>query len=138
MPLIQLPNDETAIIVQRKTLSERKIKEISHAYMDSVAVIGKLASMGYDTDNPQTWGAYTQLTEQEQGMIDAYEGVLIVAMLKEWSLGDLPTTESIYDLPGGTFRVLKDACEAEWLEASEDFSPDGVINPKADTAGSSD
>jgi hypothetical protein len=138
MPHIQLPNDETATIVQRNTLTERKVREISHAYMASIAVIGKLTKAGYESEDPTTWSHYSELTKEEQTSIDAYEGVLIVAMLKEWSRGELPTQESIYEVPGPTFRALKEACEAEWMSATEDFSPDGVINPKADTAASSD
>ena len=58
-------------------------------------------------------------------------GRFIAGMVKSWSLGDLPTTESALDLPKAVFDELANAC-AEEYNKRPDFSPDP--DPKAPTA----
>lgn len=132
MPHIQLPGDNAATIHARGALTERKVRSISNAYMAALGVIGKLEKAGYDPTNSTTWHAYNELTPEERDALNGHEAALIVAFVKEWSLGTLPTTESVLDLPSDIFTAIKEACEAEWMGSTkDDFGPDGVANPLA-------
>ena len=52
-------------------------------------------------------------------------------MVKQWSLGDLPTADSALDLPKNVCEQLDEACANEYNQ-TPDFSPD--IDPKAPIA----
>jgi len=97
------------------------------------ATVARLIELGYDENNPTTWSAYSKLDETEREAVDGYEAALIVGMVKSWSLGDLPTVETVYDLPSDTFKALATACGDAYSQA-EEFGPDGVTDPKAPTA----
>jgi hypothetical protein len=97
------------------------------------ATIARLLELGYDESDPKTWSAYSKLDEAEREAVDGYEAALIVGMVKSWSLGDLPTVDTVYDLPSETFRALATVCGDAYSQA-EEFGPDGVTDPKAPTA----
>lgn len=93
----------------------------------------KLVSLGYDESNPATWSVYGDLTDEQRNALDGYEAAMVVGFVKSWSLGELPTMDTVYDIPRSTFRVLADAAQAEWNRGDE-FGPDGVTDPKAPTS----
>jgi hypothetical protein len=133
MPAIELPGSASAIIATRSEITERTSRSISRAYMVAGATVARLIELGYNENDPTTWSAYAKLSPDEQNAVDGYEAALIVGMVKSWSLGDLPTADSVYDLPSETFKALATACADEY-NRSEEFSPDGVTDPKAPTA----
>lgn len=133
MPALELPNSASAIIATRAEISERTSRSISRSYMIAGATIARLLELGYDESDPKTWSAYSKLDEAEREAVDGYEAALIVGMVKSWSLGALPTVDTVYDLPSETFRALATACADAYSQA-EEFGPDGVTDPKAPTA----
>ena len=133
MPALELPNGASAIITTRAEISERTSRNISRAYMVAGATVARLLELGYNEEDPTTWSAYSKLDDSESEAVDGYEAALIVGMVKSWSLGELPTLDSVYDLPSETFRALATACGDAYSQTQE-FGPDGVTDPKAPTA----
>ena len=135
MPAINLPNDVSAIIKSRGELSERAVKAISNSYMTAGATVAKMTQGGFREDDPNTWHVWNDLSDADVENVNAYQAVLILNMLKSWSLGDLPTAETVLDIPSVIFQALAAACSTEWSKRA-DFSPDGVVDPLAPTADS--
>ena len=134
MPLVELPNGQSAVIINRENLSERANRAIVRSYMAAAGAAAKLASSGFDDANPETWGAIAGLAETDQNALDGYQATLICHMVTSWTLGELPTPETVLDLSKATFDALSTACSDEFNQ-SEDFGPDAVLDPKADIAG---
>jgi hypothetical protein len=133
MPLVELPNGQSAIIKNRADVSERIARLISRAFMNAASSAMKLSELGFDETKPETWTTYAQLSESDKDNLDLYQSILIESMVQSWTLGDLPTQDSALDLPKATFDALALACSNEFNDIT-DFSPDGAINPKAPIA----
>mgnify|MGYP003341696585 CR=1 FL=1 len=100
--------------------------------MRAAGTAAKLQAQGFDETKPETWSTFSQISDEDQDNLDGYQAALIVNMVRSWTLGDLPTLESALDLPKATFDALVLAC-AEEFNRTEEFGPDGVVDPKADT-----
>lgn len=133
MPLIELPNSQSAVIVSKDELTERATRAIARAYMAAAGAASNIAKQGFNELDPSTWSVLTSVPEEEQEALDGYQVALIAHMVKSWTLGDLPTTESALDLPKATFDALVTAC-ADEFNRTTDFGPDGALDPKAATA----
>jgi len=131
MPAINLPNGQSAILYSRDEISERIARSISRAYMKAAGTAAKLTASGFDDSKPETWAVFSEISEEDQNNLDGYQAELIVGMVKSWSFGDLPTTDSALDLPKATFEALAAACSDEF-NGQIDLSPN--IDPKALTA----
>ena len=131
MPAINLPNGQSAILFNTEEISERTNRMISRAFMKAAGSAAKLNNLGFDDSKPETWSIFAEISDEDQANLDGYQAALIVGMVKSWSLGDLPTTESALDLPKAVFDELANAC-AEEYNKRPDFSPDP--DPKAPTA----
>ena len=134
MPLIQLPNNQSAVIASREEITERTSRAISRAYMRAAGTAAKLATLGFDDKDPKTWGLFADISEDDQANLDGYQAQLIVGLVKQWTLGDLPTLESALDLPKATFDALSEACGVEFNGSTVNTEPD--VDPKAPTADS--
>lgn len=134
MPIIELPNGQSAVIRSREEISERISRTISRAYLEAVSVAAKLVKTGFDDANPASWDALASLNDTERNALDGYQVALVVGMISSWTLGDLPTHDTALDLPKATFDALVNACSEEFQGKSEEFGPDGVEDPKAPTA----
>jgi hypothetical protein len=132
MPAIELPNGDSAILHSRKDITERSVRKVANSYMSLGSTAAKLMSLGFDETKPETWYVWTQLTESEKDGMKDYQSEIIIAMLKSWSRGELPTIDGLLDLPSETYDALSEACAKEY-NGVEDFSPDGVADPKAPT-----
>ena len=55
-------------------------------------------------------------------------------MVKGWTLGDLPTMETVGDLPAGTYALLAEQSVAATRDETE-YGVDGASDPKAVTEG---
>ena len=131
MPVIELPNNQSAIIKTRDEITERVSRRIASAYMRAAGSAAKLAEKGLDEKDPTTWTVWADVSDEDQANLDGYQAELIVGLVTSWTLGDLPTTDSCLDLPKPTFDALALAC-AEEFNNVVDTSPD--IDPKAPTA----
>ena len=132
MPAVELPNGQSAIIYSKDEISERIARRISRAYMSAASSASKLSEKGFDAENPATWGIFQDVSDDERNAIDGYQAELIAGMVRSWTFGELPTTETALDLARKTFELLAGACGDEF-NRTEDFSPDGAIDPKAPT-----
>lgn len=133
MPLIELPNGQSAVIKAREEITERQSRSVSKAYLRAATSAVALAELGFDDKDPSTWGVVGKLSDEDQEGLTAYQAQLIVALVSSWTLGDLPTADSVLDLPKATFDALSEACATEYNKTN-DFTPDGVKDPKAPTA----
>ena len=134
MPAVELPNGGSAILFTKDEISERTNRLINDAFMRASAQGAQLVSKGFDANKPETWHIYTDLAPEERADLDHYQSVLIVGMVKQWSLGELPTLDSVLELPKKTYEMLAKACSDEFNKEDLDFSPDGAIDPKVGTA----
>jgi len=132
MPLIQLPNNQSAVIAGRDEITERTNRAIAQAYMKAAGTAAKLASLGFDDNDPKTWGIFADISEQDQANLNGYQAQLIVGLVKQWTLGDLPTLESALDLPKAVFDALSEACGIEFNGSVVNVEPDP--DPKVPTA----
>jgi hypothetical protein len=132
MPIIELPNGQSAVIASRDEITERTSRAISRAYLRAAGTASKLSSLGFDDADPTTWSIFASISEDDQANLDGYQAQLIVGLLKQWTLGDLPTLESALDLPKATFDALALACADEFNGSTLDTEP--AIDPKAPTA----
>jgi hypothetical protein len=131
MPAIELPNNASAILRTRDEITERVSRLIARAYTRATGAIAKLVASGFDEKDPETWAKFADLTDSDLDDIDGYQAVLIEAMVKSWSLGDLPTADTALDLPKATFEALAQACSDAYSDAPN-FEPNP--DPKAPTA----
>ena len=132
MPIVQLPNNQSAVICAREEITERTTRAISRAYMKAAGTAAKLANLGFDDKDPKTWGIFADISEDDQANLDGYQAQLIVGLVKQWTLGELPTLESALDLPKATFDALSEACDIEFNGSSVDTEP--AIDPLVPTA----
>jgi len=102
--------------------------------MRAAGTAAKLATLGFDDQDPKTWGLFADISEDDQANLDGYQAQLIVGLVKQWTLGDLPTLESALDLPKATFDALSEACGVEFNGSTVNTEPD--VDPKAPTADS--
>jgi len=131
MPAVNLPNNQSAILYSKDEITERTNRAISRAYMKAAGTAAKLSNLGFDDTKPETWTIFAEISDDDQANLDGYQAALIAGMVKSWSLGDLPTTDSALDLPKAIFDELSKAC-ADIYNGVTDFSPDP--DPKAPTA----
>ena len=131
MPAINLPNGQSAILYARDEVTERTARTISRSYMKAAGTAAKLTNFGFDEARPESWTIFAEISDEDRDNLDGYQAALIAGMVKSWSLGDLPTTDSALDLPKPVFEALAEACANEFNNTS-DFSPD--TDPKAPTA----
>ena len=102
--------------------------------MEAAATAAKLASLGFDDTDPTTWSAFAALTEEDQQALNGYQAQLIVGLVKQWTIGELPTLETALDLPKATFDALASACGDEFNGST--ISTEPAIDPKAPTSDS--
>jgi hypothetical protein len=132
--MVELPNGQSAVIASRDEISERTSRAISRAYMRAASVASTLSTLGFDETNPSTWTVYAQLSEADVSNLDDYQAELVVGLVRQWTLGDLPTKESALDLPKATFEALVLACSNEFNATVVNTEP--TIDPLAPTAAS--
>jgi hypothetical protein len=137
MPAINLPNNESAVIKTRSELSERSVRAITKSFMTTGAIVAKMTEQGFKDNDPNTWHIWNDLDDADVNNVNAYQAVLILNMVKSWTLGELPTADTVEDLPSPVFQSLAAACANEFNKVL-DFSPDGATDPLVPTAGSTD
>jgi hypothetical protein len=129
--LVQLPNNESAILREYDELTERQARRIRGALRGALEQAGSLASAGFDENDPNTWGVLKNLGD-EGTAIEEYQDRCIVEMVKSWTLGDLPTMDSVGDLPTETYATLAEAAVAATRDENAS-TLENVTDPKAPT-----
>jgi len=129
---IDLPNEQSAVIATRGEISERASRAIDDAQLRAIAVSAKLINAGLDANDPKTFAVYDDLAPEDNDKIRGFECVLIVHMVKSWTLGELPTLETVEDLDHETFEFLSGKCLEEFSKVT-DFSSEAMNDPKAVT-----
>ena len=133
MPTIELPNSQSAVIARKEDISERASRNITRAFMAAAGAASRLSGAGFNETDSTTWGVFSDISEQDQNALDGYQAALVVNMVRSWTLGELPTLDSVLDLPKATFDALVNACSEEFNRV-EEFGPDGATDPKAPSA----
>ena len=130
MPVVELPNGQSATLYENTEITQLADEEIGHAYMVAAGAVAKLETSGFVENDPKTWGALASL---EPGAVNSFEAVLITHMVKSYS-GEMPDNPKL--LPAPVFKALAAACNAEYQKTA-DLSPDALANdPKAPPADS--
>ena len=134
MPAVNLSNGDSAILYSRNEISERVNRAITRSFMVAGTIASKLQVNGFDETKPETWNKWSELSDEDQEKITEYQAELIIGMVKSWSRGELPTKDNVLDLPTQLFQELANLCNNEFNNVQE-FSPDGVTDPKAPIEG---
>lgn len=143
--LVQLPGGNTALFRDSDELSNRQVKELRRAARRVGLVSQKLRDLGFDPGvaadekaddddrNERAMAAFSHLDDDDDDALDLFQRTAVTVRIKEWTLGiPLPTTpEEVDDLPRPLYAAL--TTEAAKLDLTEDFSRDGIADPKADT-----
>lgn len=113
-----------------KAVPERLRRPVVTAMSALVKVVGKFQSV----DEAQA--ALT--ADPQEAMFEAsnrLNDVSVVALVSAWSFGETVTADTAADLPAETYDAVQRAIAPHIKEMLPDFSPDGVADPKAVTAG---
>lgn len=156
--IIQLPNNNTALLLSSDELTNKQVKELRRAAR-KVGIVGQhLKDLGLDnirsdeeTEDPDSpegkaiteanaaraLSILTQITDEEDDSLDLFQRTCAAVRTIEWSL-DLPlpkTPEDVDNLPRAIYAAL--TTEAAKLDLNETFDMESGINdPKADTSSS--
>lgn len=133
---IDLPRGWWAAIRDRDWLTERQAREISRAMVDSMAVASKLTKAGFDDNDPNTYEAFSVLSEAEKHNLSAFQSVLVTQFVAEINMDadklTAPLTlDDVENLPQSVFDALAKACLDEWTPKTE-----SLTDPKAPTGDS--
>lgn len=131
--LVELPGNQSANLRSYSDLSERDARQIRAAYRDAIAMLAGVEEA--EEDIAKSLAAVKATEENGSTPLERYQDLCIVKAVTAWSLGsDLPTTDTIGDLPSGTYAKLAE--KATEAMRQPDFGPDP--DPKAPTGDSSD
>ena len=133
--LVELPNNQSAVLRNYDELTERQARRIRSSLRSALELAGVIATSGYDDNDPSTYKILKDMDEGEGTAIDDYTDRCIVEMVKSWTLGDLPTMETVGDLPTATYAVLGEAAVLQTRD-NEQFTADGAADPKVLTENS--
>lgn len=127
MSRIDLPDGQWAELAPPKKVPERKRRRYVAAMTDLVQATNHLPKNEKGEPDQSEFGA------SEMEKVDAVGDALILALVREWSFGEV-TLEAIAELPGDAFDALLIACRdlAPDLTPNYEPSPD----PKAATSNS--
>ena len=144
MPVIALPNDFTATIYSQEDLSERSSRLIEQSYLEALQTSAKISRMGIEfdattsVDDPDIEAKledlYAKMPLSDVTKMRAYEAALIVQMTKSWDVtDDLPTDDTVLDIPRAVFAKLAAECAAEFNKFNKsEPETTGEPDPKAD------
>jgi hypothetical protein len=131
--IVSLPNNESATLREYGELTERAARRIRASLRAALEQASTIAAAGFDETDPKTWGALKDMGE-EHTAIEIYQDRCIVEMVKTWSLGDLPTMETVGDLAATTYALLAEQAVTATRDETE-FTVDGAADPKVVTEG---
>lgn len=125
---VTLPKDEWALIREADEVPER----LRRAHLAAQGAMLDGAGITYDETGKPTVGSVTSGAVTEIG---AVKDALILSYVKEWSLTEPITVDTLMDLPGGLYDALHDAASKAAAQGGIlDASPDGAADPASPTA----
>ena len=124
---VELPDGQWAEIAPPKKVPERKRRRYVSAMTALVQATNHLPKNEKGEPDQSEFGS------AEMELVDAVGDALIVALVREWSFGEV-TPDAVAELPADAFDVLLIVCRdlAPELTPNYDLSPD----PKAVTSNS--
>lgn len=128
---VSLPNDQWAVVRQREEITERQNRAILRAVMQSSGTAALLQTKGFVDDDPNTYHAYSALSDEEKDAMNDVQTVLIVSLVSSWSFESDITSDACLDLPQATYQQLATECLNAWKPDETD-----MLDPKAGTADS--
>ena len=127
--LVELPNNQSAVLREYDELTERQARRIRGALRGWLEQAGIMSASGFDEADPATWGNLKDLGIDETAY-ERYADRCIVEMVKSWTFGDLPTMETVGDLlPATTYQKLSDKA-IELSRGDEASGVEGATDPK--------
>jgi hypothetical protein len=140
---IDLPGGHWADIKAPDEISNRDRKTLRRHAMAARGVAEKLADAGLlaPGQDPTSLDEATQakigrlIDADDLDLTDAAQSAIIVAYVAAWDLGDLPTMDTVDDLPGPVFDRLA-MVTAGLGDGTLDASPDGALDPGSPTVPS--
>lgn len=136
MHRIDLPGGGWADIAEPDELSNRNRKLVRRYAFPAYEIRDHFPAPGpaLDPGGPPAATAL-DIAAGDMDIVSDMQAAFIVAYTVAWSFGDLPTMDTVDDLPGPVFDALAEATAAQG-DGSVDMSVDGAINPASPTVPS--
>jgi len=133
---IQLPDGHSAVLKDDVDMTNKEVKALRRAARVAMGIAQRLQSIGFDENDPTTWSAFVDMTDDEADTIDLFQRQCVVTRLRSWTLDrELPTTvDEVDDLPRPIYVPLTVA--AININLSDDFEMDAAADPTPATGGS--
>jgi len=134
--IVELPNNESAVLKDDRELTNREIKAMQRASRVAASAAVKLTDLGFKEGDPESWRILAEMPESDYEDIDNFQRTCVYFRLKSWTLDrPLPQSqEEVDDLPMNIYTPLTVA--AVNLDFDEEFGVEGTSDPKALTANS--
>jgi hypothetical protein len=140
MKQVTLPDGSTATVREAADLTRGERKQLRTKAKIAMSLAAELTVLGIDASDPLTWGKYAQISADGVAPFEQYEGELVLVALVSWTrqaedgtILPIPTTQGEWDnlRPVSVYDAIVKECHS--LTTQEDFSVDGVADPKAPT-----
>lgn len=134
---IQLPDGHSAVLKDDVDMTNKEVKALRRAARVAMGIAQRLQSIGFDENDPSTWSAFTEMSDEEADTIDLFQRQCVVTRLRSWTLDrPLPVeVDEVDDLPRPIYVPLTTA--AININLSDDFEMDAAADPLAAIAASS-
>jgi hypothetical protein len=134
--IVELPGGESAVLKNDDEMTNKEVKAIRRAARVAMSVVNRLQELGFDENKPETWSAFTAMTDEEADQIDLFQRECVIVRLKSWTLDKaIPTTvDEVDNLPRSIYAALTTA--AAKVNLSDDFGMENAANPSQATDGS--
>lgn len=130
--LVELPGNQSANLRAYVDLTERAARRIRSARREALAVMALVEEA--EDDLAKAIEAVEADAQDGSTALERFQDVCIVEAVTAWTLGDLPTLETVGDLAAETYAKLAELAVKQMAEPDFDASPD----PKAPTDASPD
>ena len=108
--IIQLPEGESAVFRNFSDLTERQSRRIQSALRGALGQIVGLQNAGFDENDVTTFDKLESLENNEESTpYELYVDRCIVETISSWTLGELPTMDTVGDLHKNVYDALAEA-----------------------------
>lgn len=126
---IDLPNGGWAEIAERGELSTRESRKVERRMVAMADLQKRLAEL----EDP----GFSDFNEEELDKVYALQNQTLVSLIREWSYGDLPSVDTIEDLPVDVYEALSKAVnETPTSPSFEPSKEQDDLNPTGNSSGS--
>lgn len=143
MKQVPLPDGSTATVRESCDLTRGERKYLRTKAKIAMSLAAELTKLGFDATDPSTWGVLSNLSPEGIAPFEWYEAELVLVGLVSWTHVDaegksvpIPQSQEDWDAlrPVTIYDTLVSECHG--ITNTEDFSLDGVADPKAPTGDS--